>query len=112
MLNRRKFIHRSALSSLLAAIGLGSTACASEAKKATPTTTNLTTKPTVIATWERQTANQTAWQVIKSGGRALDAVEAGVRVLEADENDQSVGYGGRPDRDGKVTLDALSLIHI
>ena len=51
-------------------------------------------------------SNQTAWQVIKSGGRALDAVEAGVRVLEADENDQSVGYGGRPDRDGKVTLDA------
>lgn len=105
MLNRRKFIHRSALSSLLAAIGLGSNACASE-EKATPTTTTITTKPTVIATWERRTANQTAWQVIKSGGRALDAVEAGVRVLEADENDQSVGYGGRPDRDGKVTLDA------
>ncbi|MFK7981569.1 MAG: N(4)-(beta-N-acetylglucosaminyl)-L-asparaginase [Saprospiraceae bacterium] len=105
MLNRRKFIHRSALSSLLAAIGLGSTACASE-EKATPTTTNVITKPTVIATWERRTANQTAWNVIKNGGRALDAVEAGVRVLEADENDQSVGYGGRPDREGKVTLDA------
>ncbi len=106
MLNRRKFIHRSALSSLLAAIGLGSTACASE-EKATPVNgTNIVTKPTVIATWERQVANQTAWQVIQNGGRALDAVEAGVRVLEADENDQSVGYGGRPDREGKVTLDA------
>ena len=54
MLNRRKFIHRSALSSLLAAIGLGSTACASEEKAAPVTGTNIVTKPTVIATWERR----------------------------------------------------------
>ncbi len=106
MLNRRKFIHRSALSSLLAAIGLGSTACASEEKATPAPLTNIVTKPTVIATWERRVANQTAWKIIQDGGRALDAVEAGVRVLEADENDQSVGYGGRPDREGKVTLDA------
>ena len=39
-------------------------------------------------------------------GRALDAVEQGVRVPEADPNVQSVGYGGLPDRDGYVTLDA------
>lgn len=36
----------------------------------------------------------------------LDAVEAGVRVIEADPNNSSVGYGGFPDREGKVTLDA------
>jgi N4-(beta-N-acetylglucosaminyl)-L-asparaginase len=36
----------------------------------------------------------------------LDAVEAGVKVPEADPNNQSVGFGGRPDRDGRVTLDA------
>jgi N4-(beta-N-acetylglucosaminyl)-L-asparaginase len=36
----------------------------------------------------------------------LDAVEAGVQIPEADPADQSVGYGGLPDRDGKVTLDA------
>jgi N4-(beta-N-acetylglucosaminyl)-L-asparaginase len=36
----------------------------------------------------------------------LDAVEAGARVPEADPNDTSVGYGGFPDRDGNVTLDA------
>lgn len=104
MLNRRKFIHRSALSSLLAAIGLGNTACASE-QNAT-TVKEGTIKATVIATWNNKLANQTAWEVIKNGGRALDAVEAGVKIPEADENDQSVGYGGRPDRDGKVTLDA------
>jgi N4-(beta-N-acetylglucosaminyl)-L-asparaginase len=40
------------------------------------------------------------------GGTALDAVEKGVRLVEADPAERSVGYGGRPDRDGRVTLDA------
>jgi N4-(beta-N-acetylglucosaminyl)-L-asparaginase len=43
---------------------------------------------------------------LKNNGRALDAVEAGVKVPEADPNERSVGFGGRPDRDGRVTLDA------
>ena len=41
-----------------------------------------------------------------NGGSALDMVEAGGRVAEADESNSSVGYGGLPDRDGRVTLDA------
>lgn len=45
-------------------------------------------------------------QVLQEGGRALEAVEQGVQIVEADPEDRSVGYGGRPDRDGKVTLDA------
>lgn len=36
----------------------------------------------------------------------MDAVEKGARVPEADPKDTSVGYGGLPDREGKVTLDA------
>ena len=36
----------------------------------------------------------------------MDAVEAGVKWVEKDPNERSVGYGGRPDRDGRVTLDA------
>ena len=36
----------------------------------------------------------------------MDAVEAGVKIPEADPSNQSVGYGGLPDRDGYVTLDA------
>ena len=40
------------------------------------------------------------------GGKALDAVEKGVRLVEDDPTERSVGYGGRPDRDGRVTLDA------
>ncbi len=65
------------------------------------------TFPAVIATWgPNLKANAAAWEVLSKGGRALDAVEAGVRVPEADPNDSSVGYGGFPDRDGNVTLDA------
>ncbi|MCW3072546.1 MAG: glycosylasparaginase [Bacteroidetes bacterium] len=64
-------------------------------------------KPIVISTWKFGIqANEAAWTVLKNKGRALDAVEAGVMVPEADPAERSVGYGGRPDRDGKVTLDA------
>ena len=45
-------------------------------------------------------------EVLSKGGRALDAVEKGVQVPESDLKNQSVGRGGLPDRDGKVTLDA------
>ena len=63
--------------------------------------------PIVISTWDFGiAANQAAWEVLKSGGRALDAVEQGVKVPEADLKNQTVGKGGYPDRDGYVTLDA------
>lgn len=63
--------------------------------------------PVVIATWGPNVkANAAAWRVLEAGGKALDALEKGVRITEADPADQSVGYGGLPDRDGRVTLDA------
>ncbi len=63
--------------------------------------------PIVISTWDfGKAANEAAWEVLGKGGRALDAVERGVKVPEADPTNQSVGLGGRPDRDGFVTLDA------
>lgn len=63
--------------------------------------------PIVIATWDfGVAANRAAWAILNAGGRALDAVEAGVRVPEADLSNMTVGKGGYPDRDGHVTLDA------
>ncbi|RKN79483.1 isoaspartyl peptidase/L-asparaginase family protein [Ulvibacterium marinum] len=62
--------------------------------------------PIVICTWDFNNASAKAWEVLKSGGNSLDAVEKGVMVEEADVENQTVGLGGRPDRDGKVTLDA------
>jgi N4-(beta-N-acetylglucosaminyl)-L-asparaginase len=51
-----------------------------------------------------------AMDIIKSGGDTLDAVIACVNVEELDPNDTSVGYGGLPNEDGVVELDA-SCIH-
>ena len=62
--------------------------------------------PIVISTWnEGIKANSGAWEVLSTGGRALDAVEAGVKITEASQN-CCVGLGANPDRDGIVTLDA------
>jgi N4-(beta-N-acetylglucosaminyl)-L-asparaginase len=63
--------------------------------------------PLVISTWEHGLkANEAAWKILSDGGKALDAVELGVRVTEADPEVTSVGYGGFPDSSGHVTLDA------
>ena len=49
-------------------------------------------------------------EMIKAGGDTLDAVIAGVNIVELDPRDNSVGYGGLPNEDGVVELDA-SCIH-
>ena len=70
-------------------------------------TTPAVNKPIVISTWNfGLQANVEAWKILSNQGRALDAVEAGARVPEGDPKETSVGLGGLPDRDGRVTLDA------
>ncbi|NQV77811.1 MAG: N(4)-(beta-N-acetylglucosaminyl)-L-asparaginase [Lutibacter sp.] len=69
-------------------------------------------KPIVVSTWNHGLeANEASWQILIEGGSALDAVEAGVKVTESDPDNTSVGIGGLPDRDGKVTLDACIMDH-
>ncbi len=69
-------------------------------------------KPVVLSTWSfGLKANEIAWPLLQEKATALDAVEAGVRVVESDAEERSVGYGGRPDRDGHVTLDACIMDH-
>ncbi|MCW5921579.1 MAG: N(4)-(beta-N-acetylglucosaminyl)-L-asparaginase [Saprospiraceae bacterium] len=102
MNTRRKFLQHT----LWGGLAAGS---ASFWERIVPNTDLLNTDvlPVVIATWGPNTkATAAAWEVLSKGGRALDAVEAGARVPEADPEDSSVGYGGLPDRDGNVTLDA------
>jgi isoaspartyl peptidase/L-asparaginase-like protein (Ntn-hydrolase superfamily) len=63
--------------------------------------------PIVISTWNMGLgANEGAWKVLSSGGDALTAVEQGVWIPEADPKEMTVGLGGFPDREGRVTLDA------
>lgn len=47
-----------------------------------------------------------AWQKLQETGNILDAVEIGANVTELDPEDNSVGYGGLPNEEGVVTLDA------
>src|SRR6185369_3288090 len=52
------------------------------------------------------TAVQKAFGMITKGADVLDAVIAGVNIVELDPLDDSVGYGGLPNADGVVQLDS------
>ena len=68
-----------------------------------------TRRPVVIASGNLKTV-EIAMEMIKKGADPLDAVIAGVAIVEADPNDHSVGLGGTPNEDGVVELDA-SVMH-
>lgn len=100
MFNRRKFIKLSAAGASVAALSRTGFAAAKPLA-------GQSSLPVVISTWDFGVpANKAAWEILKKGGRAIDAVEAGARIPEADLNNHSVGRAGYPDRDGHVTLDA------
>lgn len=85
--------------SVLAAAPVAAFAGAAPARDAPPAV--------MVSTWDfGAAANAAGLAVRTAGGSALDMVEAGGRVAEADESNTSVGLGGLPDRDGRVTLDA------
>ncbi len=63
--------------------------------------------PVFLSTWPHgKPANERAAEVFKGGGSLLDAVEKGVNVPESDPTVTSVGYGGLPNAEGVVELDA------
>mgnify|MGYP000417379063 FL=1 len=95
-MKRRTFLQTSTL--LGASLGAAANTAASE--------------PLIIATWKNEKATIAGWNKLMETGKALDGVEAGARIPEADPNDTSVGYGGYPDRDGHVTLDACIMDHL
>ena len=107
-MKRRNFIKNASLTSVGLAVGTSMISC----KESSTTETKIiavapnASLPLVIATWNVKNATAKAWEVLQAGGSALDAVEQGCRVEEADATGQSVGKGGLPDRDGHVTLDA------
>ncbi|MEO1516660.1 MAG: N(4)-(beta-N-acetylglucosaminyl)-L-asparaginase [Bacteroidota bacterium] len=100
MYSRRRFLYNSMLGSL--ALGTPLSCGAEEPKEQVAQAST----PLVVSTWENELANRRAWEVLSAGGRAVDAVEQGVRVTEGDPRNKTVGIGGLPDRDGNVTLDA------
>lgn len=61
---------------------------------------------TVVASENGKVGLPSAWQALRDGATALDAVEVGVRAVEDNPDDHSVGYAGHPNIDGVVELDA------
>ena len=103
MISRRHFIGTSAA---VAAGSLGQTAQSTKSAASIDPIPKAI-KPVVLSTWRfGLKANEESWKVLSSGGRALDAVETGVRLIESDPNNSTVGIGGFPDASGVVTLDA------
>lgn len=101
MENRRKFIKKAGILSAIIALN------PLKADELLPNDKKIIRKPVVLSTWRfGLEANEEAWKVLSNKGRAIDAVEKGVRLVEDNPKERSVGFGGRPDRDGRVTLDA------
>lgn len=67
-------------------------------------------RPVIIASANGLSALDRGMETLRKGGDTLDAVVAAVTVVEDDPNDTSVGYGGLPNEDGDVELDA-SVMH-
>ncbi len=110
-MKRRKFIQRAGLSGIGIAAASAGMSCAEQSKKTNDAPVSEAKEqalnlPIVIATWNVPKATEKAWEILNKGKSALEAVEQGVMVEEADEKNQTVGKGGIPDRDGIVTLDS------
>jgi len=97
MINRRNF--NKVLSALAATTLIG--AHSKESQK-----TNIYKGNIIVSTWANAKANNIAHAILMNNGFLLDAIEKGINSVEEDPNDRSVGYGGRPDSSGHVTLDA------
>ena len=103
MTSRRHFLSSAAVGVLAAGPASGCPAARAADDAARPERTD---KPMVISTWKHGLpANAAAWEKLRGGGRAWMPSRP-ARVAESDPTCRSVGFGGRPDRDGHVTLDA------
>ena len=105
-MNRREFIMTGAAASI---------AAAAEAQTAgAPATARGGVRPVVISSANghqyknggTQTCVQRAFAMMTEGKDVLDALIAGVNIVELDPEDTSVGYGGLPNAEGVVQLDA------
>jgi N4-(beta-N-acetylglucosaminyl)-L-asparaginase len=75
---------------------------------------NFTFTPMIrsISTWKTKEANLKAGLLLDKGIDGLTAAVEGVAVEEENPKNTTVGFGGAPDRTGKVTLDACVMNHL
>lgn len=109
-IKRREFIQRSGAAGL-------TLATAKPGVSSFPNISQSGIKPLIVASSNGNsfknggdvTAVQKAFTMITQGADVLDAVIAGVNIVELDPLDDSVGYGGQPNADGVVQLDACCM---
>ena len=108
--SRRKFFVTSLASSFAAGAGklFGRSLPVDDGAPASPPAQG--TRPIIISSANGLHALDKGMDILKKGGDTLDAVVAAVTVVEDDPNDDSVGYGGLPNEEGEVELDA-SVMH-
>ena len=101
MIDRRKFIKT------LSALGISIPAMKSELLGKTSTAKK--DNPIILCSrgeqWGRKVLKP-GWDILRKNGKLLDAIEKSANITELDPNDTSVGYGGLPNEDGVVQLDA------
>jgi N4-(beta-N-acetylglucosaminyl)-L-asparaginase len=102
--SRRKFFLTSIASS--AAAGVTKLFAATPAFAVTPPPAASGKRPLIISSSNGLHALDKGMAILKNGGDTLDAVIAAVTVVEDDPKDTSVGYGGLPNEEGEVELDA------
>mgnify|MGYP001357489711 CR=1 FL=1 len=73
---------------------------------------NFTPMVRSISTWKTTEANLKAGLLLDNGIDGLTAAVEGVAVEEENPKNTTVGFGGAPDRTGKVTLDACVMNHL
>lgn len=104
-MKRRSFLHKASLAGLVSALlpkrVLGNT----------PTFGTIKNDPIAICTWNFVQANAAAGQALSEGKDALTAAILAAQVEEENPANSTVGFGGAPDRDGQVTLDACVMDH-
>ena len=100
--SRRDFIRKSSLVGVAATLGTAPRVVGAVTAPQKPKSVG----PIVISSRNGSDSVLKAMEIIQSGADALDAVVAGVNLVEEDPNDTSVGYGGLPNADGIVQLDA------
>src|SRR5262245_5713970 len=109
-ISRRRFLQQSAAAGVLGAAPLPLSFGA-------PWVRRSAIEPVVIASmngnWHKnggkETCVQLAWRLMTGGTDVLDALIAGVNILELDPEEDSVGYGGLPNADGVVQLDSCCM---
>lgn len=110
-LSRREFV--SSLGALGAA-GAALSAAANEAlaqpAAAAAKQSTAVSRPVAIASGNGLAAVARALEILRAGGDPLDAAVEGVKIVEDDPNDHTVGIGGLPNEEGVVELDA-SVMH-